>query len=254
MESSVVYNSFPIVKYCYLQSQTLPQKISGEKPDTCMHIWPHGVYSMRPYMHACVRIQWLLENLDILLLPTAPRKCQLHVHMPTVAIKVETCRDFQGQGWPVLPFQPIWKSALKSARTDTLFLTYGYMGTQIARSMGPTWGPSGADRTQVGPMLAPWTLLSGDVYAVMFILLCMAQLVLEHVHCCNIQADTSMDICVCWQQKNYESSSTGTALYLLWYGALWCLSNKCQQMYHPSCRYSKVDPAKSASRPTMAWD
>ena len=27
--------------------------------------------------------------------------------------------------------------------------------------MRPTWGPSGADRTQVGPMLAPWTLLSG---------------------------------------------------------------------------------------------
>ena len=31
----------------------------------------------------------------------------------------------------------------------------------IARFMGPTWGPSGAGRTQVGPMLAPWTLLSG---------------------------------------------------------------------------------------------
>ena len=32
----------------------------------------------------------------------------------------------------------------------------------IARFMGPTcMGPSGADRTQVGPMLAPWTLLSG---------------------------------------------------------------------------------------------
>ena len=27
--------------------------------------------------------------------------------------------------------------------------------------MGPTRGPSGADRTQVYPMLAPWTLLSG---------------------------------------------------------------------------------------------
>ena len=25
----------------------------------------------------------------------------------------------------------------------------------IARFMGSTWGPSGADRTQVGPMLAP---------------------------------------------------------------------------------------------------
>ena len=34
--------------------------------------------------------------------------------------------------------------------------------TLIARFMGPTWGPSGADRTQVGPMLAPWTLLSGQ--------------------------------------------------------------------------------------------
>ena len=31
-----------------------------------------------------------------------------------------------------------------------------------ARFMGPIWGPSGADRTQVGPMLAPWTLLSGQ--------------------------------------------------------------------------------------------
>ena len=27
--------------------------------------------------------------------------------------------------------------------------------------MGPTWGPPGADRTKVGPMLAPWPLLSG---------------------------------------------------------------------------------------------
>ena len=30
--------------------------------------------------------------------------------------------------------------------------------------MGPIWGPSGADRTQVGPMLAPWTLLSGKLW------------------------------------------------------------------------------------------
>ena len=35
------------------------------------------------------------------------------------------------------------------------------LATLIARFMGPTWGPSGTDRTQVGPMLAPWTLLSG---------------------------------------------------------------------------------------------
>ena len=29
--------------------------------------------------------------------------------------------------------------------------------------MGPTWGPSRADRTHLGPMLAPWTLLSGYI-------------------------------------------------------------------------------------------
>ena len=41
------------------------------------------------------------------------------------------------------------------------FIEHNY--TLIARFMGPTWGPSGADRTQVGPMLAPWTLLFGIV-------------------------------------------------------------------------------------------
>ena len=35
----------------------------------------------------------------------------------------------------------------------------------VARFMGPTWGPSGADRTQVGYTLAPLTLLSGTVKA-----------------------------------------------------------------------------------------
>ena len=27
--------------------------------------------------------------------------------------------------------------------------------------MGPTWGPPGSCRSQMGPMLAPWTLISG---------------------------------------------------------------------------------------------
>ena len=31
----------------------------------------------------------------------------------------------------------------------------------IARFMVPTWEPPVADRTQVGPTLVPWTLLSG---------------------------------------------------------------------------------------------
>ena len=32
----------------------------------------------------------------------------------------------------------------------------------IARFMGSTWGPHGTDRTQMGPILAPLTLLSGS--------------------------------------------------------------------------------------------
>ena len=35
--------------------------------------------------------------------------------------------------------------------------------TLIARIMGPTWGPPGSCRPQVGPILAPWTLLSGYI-------------------------------------------------------------------------------------------
>ena len=46
--------------------------------------------------------------------------------------------------------------------TDLILLSHPNVPL-IARFMGPTWGPSGADRTQMGPMLAPWTLLSGTV-------------------------------------------------------------------------------------------
>ena len=38
--------------------------------------------------------------------------------------------------------------------------------TPDSHFMGPMWGPPGADRTHVGPMLAPWTLLTGTLYMV----------------------------------------------------------------------------------------
>ena len=38
--------------------------------------------------------------------------------------------------------------------------------SQIERFMWPTWGPPGSCRSQVGPMLAPWTLLSGMLFVV----------------------------------------------------------------------------------------
>ena len=60
-------------------------------------------------------------------------------------------------------------SSINFSGTETGILRYNYVTTMavggvaslIIRFMGPTLGPSGADRTQVGPMLAPWTLLSG---------------------------------------------------------------------------------------------
>ena len=36
--------------------------------------------------------------------------------------------------------------------------------SQIARFMGPTWGPPESCRSKMGPMLAPWILLSGLIY------------------------------------------------------------------------------------------
>ena len=36
------------------------------------------------------------------------------------------------------------------------------LSAQIAKFMGPKWGPPGSWRPHVGPMMAPWTLLSGS--------------------------------------------------------------------------------------------
>ena len=51
-------------------------------------------------------------------------------------------------------------SAVAVAQSVGKFLSFDCI-ILIARFMGPTWGPSGPCRSQMGPMLAPWTLLSG---------------------------------------------------------------------------------------------
>ena len=56
----------------------------------------------------------------------------------------------------------LWHKVVHAAK-QTISVKWS-VWTLIARSMGPTWGPSGADRTQVDPMLAPWTLLSGEYW------------------------------------------------------------------------------------------
>ena len=43
----------------------------------------------------------------------------------------------------------------------TQYIDVTWPSSQIAKFMGPTWGPPGSCRPQMGPMLVPWTLLSG---------------------------------------------------------------------------------------------
>ena len=57
-----------------------------------------------------------------------------------------------------------WGRVLSAAK----ILTNTWLRTLGVRFMGPTWDSSWADRTQVGPMLAPWILLSGYPHVPMF--------------------------------------------------------------------------------------
>ena len=80
--------------------------------------------------------------------------------------------EVQSQWYNVVTkFSPDYKLLIKrihllhgtSGHHSSCLSTVGYhiVCTLIARFMGPTWGPTGTDRTQVGPMLAPWIFLSG---------------------------------------------------------------------------------------------
>ena len=78
---------------------------------------------------------------------------------------------------------------------------------RIARFMRPTWGPSGADRSQVHPMLAPWTLLSGKLSLKLFVCQCLWRIRADGWRYCF--AD------VCWRK---------TKLFIRWTHSLflWC--------------------------------
>ena len=68
----------------------------------------------------------------------------------------------------VLLHKGAWQSADDSTNLDLFLLlsiiwgnVLWFIYTQIAKFIGPTWGPPGSCRPQLGPILAPWTLLSG---------------------------------------------------------------------------------------------
>ena len=65
------------------------------------------------------------------------------------------CNEFKDYTFLKLLPHLLWANELDS------LVNLSANGTQIARFTGPTWGPPGSYRPQMGPMLAPWTLLSG---------------------------------------------------------------------------------------------
>ena len=71
--------------------------------------------------------------------------------------------------WDVFISQTYYKSRIPSPPFQ-LHESYGFSGDQTAKLMGPTWRPPGDDRTQLSPMLAPRTLLSGNILWCFYVL------------------------------------------------------------------------------------
>ena len=66
--------------------------------------------------------------------------------------------------WPHVMFKYCTRIALLYVISIQVPYWWG-KGSQILRFMGPTWGPPGSCRSHMGPMSAPWTMLSGVAYA-----------------------------------------------------------------------------------------
>ena len=105
---------------------------------------------------------------------------------------------------------------------ETLCEFYPTFNSQIARLMGPTWGPPGSCRPQMGPMLDPWTLLSGLVSRLMttvcyrYLIFLFGQSVyyrlylpLRRPHACDSLIELWTTYSYCW------------TIFCMWY---WCVS------------------------------
>ena len=94
------------------------------------HLWSWGIErSLWAYNPLCAEVFWGSINIY----------CQFHYTMGKRRYLKSFC--IEGKG----PFILIVNTMVAAAGLST-----------------PTWGPSWADMTQIGLMLAPWTLLSGN--------------------------------------------------------------------------------------------
>ena len=108
------------------------------------------------YLHLTLNVK---RTSSLCYLPGAP--LQQYWHTPCLR---ETCcgwwsLDLQVQAYVYLTHDAVVRF-VSGMHTFTMFLWRPGDATQIAKIMGSTWGPPGSCRPQIGPMLAPWTLLS----------------------------------------------------------------------------------------------
>ena len=116
------------------------------------YVWPklpmitHARFHRREYEYILVEM------------PTTyvPNRSSRAIQCSKYAAAILTIQDYQELRFVV-------RNIMQPMGIERIYISQIYKVCQapIASFMGPTWGPSGADRTQVGPMLAPWTLLSG---------------------------------------------------------------------------------------------
>ena len=78
--------------------------------------------------------------------PTFNKDCKVYEGM---------CNCHECWNFIMKNLQWLWPDANHGCWWIIILLT-----SHIARLMGPTWGPPGSCRPQIGPMLSPWTLLS----------------------------------------------------------------------------------------------
>ena len=108
------------------------------------------VYSLQCQEHVCTSLSSIVNNVEELVRWGWGGVLIIDIHFVKFYLSnVSNCRD---PAFYQRISQILSHGAIKF-RSSTL----------IARCVGPTRGPSMADRTQVGPMVAPWTLLSGYV-------------------------------------------------------------------------------------------
>ena len=93
----------------------------------------------------------------------ADYKAAFHIEKETTTFENLSVNKIVGHmSLVVIGFKCLWIVLGYTGQTLRLMIR-GPVLTLIERFLATTWGPSGSDRTQVGHMLAPWTLLSGYV-------------------------------------------------------------------------------------------